>query len=312
MLSRTRCSPTPTQPAKQNCRMRLLFVIPHYFGGNHGQPNQPLPGKHGSIEGTADTRVQAVRRTVMSLHQTFGPAQAMIRHVDRCTEPANAQLRHQVHVVIVTTGSSHLLKQAKFSEEDCFQLATDHDPTRLGFRCHELMRDRWGNYDYFCYLEDDLSISDPWFFEKLRWFNSHVGDDKVLMPNRFERGEGLAYAKCYLDGELARRASEPFQDLSEQPELKSTVMGKPIRMIRPSNPHSGCFFLNASQMQTWISQPYFGSDDTRFIGPLESAATLGVMRTFRIYKPAPEHAGFLEIEHFGSRFLELVRKPVAP
>jgi hypothetical protein len=47
----------------------------------------------------------------------------------------------------------------------------------------------------------------------------------------------------------------------------------------------------------------FFDRDTSFIGPLESAATLGIMRAFRIYKPAPEHAAFLE---------RLSGKPVRP
>ena len=61
-------------------------------------------------------------------------------------------------------------------------------------------------------------------------------------------------------------------------------------------------------MQTWSRKPYFLDRDTSFIGPLESAATLGVMCAFRVYKPAREHAGFLEIEHFGTRFLENLRE----
>jgi hypothetical protein len=63
-------------------------------------------------------------------------------------------------------------------------------------------------------------------------------------------------------------------------------------------------------MEYWANQPHFLDRDTRFIGPLESAATLGIMKTFRIYKPAPEHANFLEIQHFGSDFLSLIGSQV--
>ncbi len=290
--------------------MRLLFVIPHYFGGQ-AEAKPDLKGNHASVTSSAESRVNAIRRTVTSLHQTFGSSQAMIRHVDRRTEPANAELKHQVHVVMVTNGQSHLLSEAGFSEEQCYHFATDEQPIRLGFRCHNVLRDRWGNYDYYCFLEDDLSLTDPWFFEKLRWFNSHVGDDKLLLPNRFEKADGLAYDKCYLDGDLREEATKPFQDVHHNPELTSTVMGKPIRFVRPLNPHSGCFFLNAAQMQRWIQQPDFGIPASSFIGPLESAATLGIMKTFHVYKPAVEHAGFLEIEHDGNRFLSLIRVPPA-
>ncbi len=221
----------------------------------------------------------------------------MIRHVDRRTEPANASLRSEVHVVLVTTGRSHLVDQAKLPRELAHPFSIDDEPTKLGYYGHRILRDRWGNYDFYCYLEDDLALEDPWFFEKLKWFNSHVGDGNVLLPNRFERSEEHAYKKCYLDGDLAPRATAPFQDISQMPELQGTAMGRQVRFVRPLNPHSGCFFLNALQMQRWIEQSYFESFDSSFIGPLESAATLGIMKTFRIYKPAAENASFLEIEH---------------
>jgi hypothetical protein len=41
----------------------------------------------------------------------------------------------------------------------------------------------------------------------------------------------------------------------------------------------------------------------RFAGPLESAATYGIMRTFEIYKPARENASFLEVRHLDNRYL---------
>jgi hypothetical protein len=67
-------------------------------------------------------------------------------------------------------------------------------------------------------------------------------------------------------------------------------------------------------MRIWSARLDFFDRDTSFIGPLESAATLGIMRAFRIYKPAPEHAAFLEIEHFGQAFLGLIRPggPIEP
>jgi len=92
------------------------------------------------------------------------------------------------------------------------------------------------------------------------------------------------------------------------PVATGSLLGTTVTFQRARNPHAGCFFLNARQMRNWSGQPYFLDRDTRFIGPLESAATLGVMRTFRIYKSAPESAAFLEIEHFGTAFLDNLRR----
>ena len=292
--------------------MRLLFTIPHYFRSKGSdEPSQArLRGTHASVTGSPAGRVRALRTTVMSLHQTFGPSQAMIHHADRRAIPANESTRHDVQVVVATNGNAHLMNEAALPSELCDHVSVDGDPTRLGFACHQLLRDRFGGYDFYCFLEDDLSLRDPWFFDKLRWFHSHVGDDNVLMPNRFERSEEHRYKKCYLDGDLALRVTEPFQDTNESPELKYTVLGRPLRMIRPLNPHSGCFFLNTAQMKHWAEQPYFENQEAGFVGPLESAATLGIMKTFRIYKPARENASFLEIEHYGSRFIDLIGKRV--
>jgi hypothetical protein len=62
-------------------------------------------------------------------------------------------------------------------------------------------------------------------------------------------------------------------------------------------------------MAHWVRQPYFLDRDTSFVGPLESAATLGIMPAFHVYKAAVSNAGLLEIEHCGNRLLRLLREP---
>ncbi|HUG71293.1 MAG TPA: hypothetical protein VMM76_26315 [Pirellulaceae bacterium] len=284
--------------------MRILVAVPHYFGPN---TNDDRP-RHGSQQADSNSRAAALEQAILSLHQLFGDSQAMIRIADRRLVEANVSMRGEVHVVIVTAGNNHVLHQLRLHEHLYHHLAIDDNPMSLGFYCQKALRDRWGNYDYYCYLEDDLILHDPWMFRKIQWFNEHVGNDKVLLPNRFELAANLAYKKCYLDGDLAKQVTDKLQDLSDEPQLYGTVVGASVRFVRPLNPHSGCYFLNAEQMQHWLTQPHFGSQEASFIGPLESAATLGIMRSFKIYKPAPENANFFEIEHHGSRFIRLIRK----
>jgi hypothetical protein len=228
------------------------------------------------------------------------------------TAAVNQRTKSDVHVVVCTTGDQHLLGRLALDPAPFDRRAADVEPQMLGFQCQELLRDRWGDYDFYCYLEDDLILHDPWLFAKLAWFNGHVGQDKVLLPNRFEKGAGPLVHKAYVDGDLPRRTTERFQNVEDCPLLKSQVMGQEVAFHRPLNPHSGCYFLNAGQMKHWMERPWFLDRDTSFIGPLESAATLGIMRTFKIYKPASENASFLEIEHHGSQFLSLIRRPDEP
>ena len=287
--------------------MKLLFVIPHFFRHRQSDDGAPtLRGKHASIHSHAETRVKAVERCLLSLHQTFGPSQAIIQHSTRRTTPANQSLRHQIHIVVVTT-TEHLVNQLSLPDSAYEHVTVDADPTHLGFCCQQLLLDRRNDYDFFAFLEDDLTIDDPLFIQKLVWFNSHLGDGKVLLPNRFERSPDAVYPKCYVDGDLKPHVTQRFQQIQVEPELKSMIMGHSVRFVRPLNPHSGCYFLNANQLGHWGEQRGFAIPTADFIGPLESAATLGIMTTFQVYKPAAENAGFLEIEHNDDRFTRLVR-----
>ena len=68
-------------------------------------------------------------------------------------------------------------------------------PKHLGFEAQRF-RSRLGeSYDLYCYFEDDLIINDPWFFRKIDWFRSHVGDDCLLLPHRVE----FTHEPCEVD-----------------------------------------------------------------------------------------------------------------
>ncbi len=254
------------------------------------------------------SRLVALSACIASLHQLFGPAQHIINNATRVAQAANQPISGPVDVVVCTTGGNHLLDSLSMPDGAYQHNATGCPPLLLGFECHAVLRDRLGEYDYYAYLEDDLISRDPWLFVKLGWFTEQLGDDVLLQANRYEVGPlGLVH-KAYLDGDLDVGVTAPFQDVGEAPSLTSRVMGTPLTFRRARNPHAGCFFLNARQMEAWANRPYFLDRDTSFIGPLESAATLGVMRTFRVYKPAAECASFLEIQHFGTAFLAQLRR----
>ena len=287
--------------------MRVLITIPHYF--QSARQTGQSRARHASQSGDAESRVQALTSSILSLHQLFGAEQSILQIAERLTKPANQPSRAEVHIVLCTVADEHLLKQLPVDRSLYHHYVSDLEPMMLGFQCHSVLRDRWGNYDYYGYgyLEDDLTLHDPWLFAKLAWFNHWVGQDKVLQPNRFERRSVPRDQKVYIDGDLVSGATSRFQNVQDKPQLGSQVMGVPVVFRRTLNPHSGCFFLNAHQLQHWINQPHFLDRDTSFVGPLESAATLGVMRTFKIYKPVPENANFLEIEHLGRGFSRLIR-----
>lgn len=246
----------------------------------------------------------------MALHQLFSKYQRIIDHEQRLAILANQSQAHEIDLVICTTENYHLLDRLQLPKHFYKHQNTKAKPLFLGFECQAILRDCLGQYDYYCFLEDDLILHDPWFFIKLDWFTQQVGDLSLLQPNRYEVSNRGAVCKAYIDGDLTPQVTAPFQNVQEQPLLKGEILNTAIAFRRPLNPHAGCYFLNANQMAHWAKQPYFLDRDTSFISPLESAATLGIMKTFRVYKPEPKQANFLEIQHFGTRFLRLIEEKV--
>jgi hypothetical protein len=285
--------------------MRILVAIPHYFEQGRATVGQPV---HGSLRGETGPRIEALTGCVSSLHQLFGGPQVVIDIASRETKTANARLSSdRLDVLVCTTRGRHLLADLPLPDTAFSHFPTAAEPRLLGFECHAALHERLGDYDYYCYLEDDLIPNDPWFFAKLGWFQGQVGPGSLLFPNRYEVArDGVAW-KAYIDGDIPREVTAPFQDIGSEPERRGVYLGVDVRFVRPTNPHSGCFFLSEEQMRAWANRPDFLDREARFIGPLESAATLGVMRAFRIYKPAPEVASFLEIEHAGTAFIRHLR-----
>jgi hypothetical protein len=284
--------------------MRLLVAIPHYYEP-HGRAN--TDGRlHGSTGLDRAPRRAALTACVEALWRNYGPRQHLFDIERHESLPANGVGRNKLDIVVCTTRGRHLLGQLPLPVGAVQHHETGAEPMLLGFECQAVLRDCLGHYDYYAYMEDDLVARDPWLFRKLAWFTAQFGDESLLQPSRYEVGPLGITHKIYIDGPIRAQATAGLQDLDESPVLTAEFLGAPLAFERAKNPHSGCYFLNARQMEHWARQPFFLDRDTRFVGPLESAATLGVMRAFRVYKARAEAASFAEIEHWGTEFLHLI------
>lgn len=281
--------------------MRLLVTIPHHVRPGAEEDDGR---RYGSLAADTGSRLHALKACLTALHQLFNPGACFIHHGRRTAQRVEAGVPCSLDVVICTTRGCHLLDQLALAPDYYAHRPTDAEPLLLGFACHDVLRERLGSYDFFCYLEDDLILHDPWFFLKLAWFNRHAGDDRVLQPNRFEAGLGYLVPKVYVDGDLDPAVTAPFQDVNDTGVLAADVLDVRVQFRRTLNPHSGCFFLNARQMAHWAGQVHFHDRASRLIGPLETAASLGILRTFKVYRPAPANADFLEVQHAGVGYLE--------
>ncbi|MBI2807062.1 MAG: calcium-binding protein [Planctomycetes bacterium] len=293
--------------------MRVLIAIPHFVRGESASRPQAkdcgIQRRHGSLDARVEHRVEALTACLASLRLHFHDAHVCIEQRTATARPTPAQGPVTVSVIVCTTGGQHALDRLPAEVRYFTHKNHDVEPELLGFTCHDVLRENLGQFDYYGFLEDDLTLVDPWFFQKLAWFNALAGDDKLLQPNRFEAGLGRLISKVYVDGALAERVTDMFQNIHDSPPLTLNALGQDVPFERTLNPHSGCFFLNARQMAHWVRQPHFNDRQSRFIGPLETTASLGIMRAFRVYKPAPACADFLEVQHHGTGYLDQLCAP---
>ena len=279
--------------------MRILIAIPHYFGaGPEGFPSESTKPAAKRV------RQNALAMVLTGLHQHFGADRYGLDHgaarVVRAASPAT----HHLDIIVCTAGKSHLLGELPALRPLYTHIEREVDPLLLGFECHKLLAERRGQYDYYAYVEDDVLVSDPSFFAKRRVFDKLFGPHALLQPNRYEASLTGPARKLYVDYHLGEHVTKPHQDLNDTPSLAMPYLDEIIRFERTTYPSAGSFFLNATQLAFWADGPFFLDGDHSYLSVLDAAATLSVMKSFRIYKPVLEQAWFLEVSHVSPRWIE--------
>ena len=231
--------------------------------------------------------------------------------VDQAVYRANDEFRHDIDILIVNDGSNHVLDRLLPSVRDSVSevVVSPHSSLHLGFEAHRVLANHVDqDYDLYCYLEDDLLIHDCTFFSKISHFSRILGQSSILLPQRYEISPvPHSVDRFYIDGpldpiELAKIIPKPG------PVRLLDSFGFSVPFSQPENPHSGCFFLTKQQLTTWIDSPFWLDYDVSFVSPLESAATLGISKVFDLFKPCFSHAGWLEIQHYGTSFHCLISR----
>lgn len=276
--------------------MKVLATIPHYYkvGGDT---------RYGSGRQDPRLRSHQLLRTLLHLHQHFGSGACQLDIGKK--EAHRLDLNRSLEIAICVHEDDHLLKNLSQHTSLFRVISVKGNPKHLGFACHKVLGDSPG-FDRYIYLEDDLLIHDPAYFEKLKHVEASLGPWALLQPNRFERGHHPLSKKCYVDGPLREGALDLYRD-SSRPDTAALDWGySKIHLEKAKNPHSGTFSLSQTQWDLWKSSPHFMGMDVSFVGPLESAASLSVMKTFEIFKTIPEDAHHFEIEHQAQGFLSQV------
>lgn len=284
--------------------MRLLFAVVHYYKAGDG--------RHGSLAADPRPRIQALRHLIVQIHRLFGAPSASLNHRQRRVDAVDDG-GGEVQVQVCVSGDCHVLDQLQDLDGLYQRVNCDpDDPRLLGFACQQALIEAFREaepqnpWDYIAYLEDDILLTDADFFLKLRAFNRAFGDAYLLMPNRIETLERQGQLRrFYIDGDYNPEASQAYRHC-ENTVLSLSHLGEMVTFTQPSNLHAGCFFLNRRQARRYADSGHAGEVDVSFHGPLESAATLGMLKTFQLMKPSPEHGRFLTVEHGGRNFMGLV------
>jgi hypothetical protein len=284
--------------------MRILITMPHFFGG-------AASVNRSTHAGARDERLRGLVAATSSLHQALGSGTYGLDHGQRTAWPMSQPDRHTLDLVIVTTGNTHLVNDLKPLHGMFRHHATDADPLMLGFECHKLLRDARSRYDYYGYVEDDIVIVDPLLLRKRRLFDQAFGPQALLQPNRYEASPIPPVHKLYVDYRLNPRVTARYQNLADTPRLELPFLDDTIAFERTSYPSAGCFFLNNEQLSIFATSPHFLDGDMSYLSPLDSAVTLSVMKTFRVYKPVLNQAWFFEVLHASPRWIGSVTEIAA-
>ena len=287
--------------------------IPHYCNfqqqddehGGYGSTRQGVFGRVG--------REVALSRCLGSLLALNRGAQEEILDIDHqavVAAPTASTAGRVVNGVLIdchvfVTGEETCLRSILdlFGNRITLHQLNLEDPKRLPHAVRDflIVDDAAGRADLSLYLEDDLVIQDPFFFDKIFWFLKMTRHSYAVMPHRFECTGDLLHPRLFVDGPIDPVEFPQHHQPCEQTAV-ATFHGQSVKFDVATNPHSGSFSMSATQRALIANA---GVDDCGFVGPLETVATWTVLKHFPVLKPSWPHRDFLVVEHAFPSFLYL-------
>lgn len=282
-------------------RQRPLLVracIPHFYSGT-GDPN----GYGSRRQGARVARSIALAQCLSSLIRLKHSTQDAIlnignRTIDYLSNEIHARSNEAIRIeILVCTDGRHQLDEILNHYDQYIErrIIDVDDPRLLPLAARdELISHSKIEADLYTYLEDDIIIHDSSYFHKQDWFLRKTNDQLSLMPHRYESINRQGIRSLLVDGPLDAGFISKFA--SPQENVASGLFRgiEQVSFDIANNPHSGTFTLSkkqALQLQK-ESLPTSG-----FVGPLETAATLTVLKFFPVLKPSKEYRSFLMVEH---------------
>lgn len=268
--------------------MRVQVCIPHYFK-EHADPGDN-PNGYGSLRsGARLARSIALSRCISELLNIQKNKTTLIlnhhnRRIDKKTCQEN---KLEVEINICTDGKNFLEDVL-----DLYQGRINHvkmqlkNPRELPLYTRDFLIQNNKKFNLYTYIEDDIIVHDEEFFNKQIWFLEKTNSQLILMPHRYERVDTEADDVLIVDGTLRPGLVNLFQPTEKRAGSGKYLGNQFVEFDIADNPHSGTFTISNSQREM-LSKFELPKDG--FIGPLETAATLTVLKYFKVFKPNIEH-----------------------
>ena len=240
-------------------------------------------------------------RAIFQIHALFGNRHKALDGYTLRLIPGHNPFAVDFDIFVFTTQGLHLLDDAVTAHRHFTHVETDAEPPLLGFECAKWIRDHFGSYDYYFYLEDDLLIHDPMFLLKIDAFNRMAAEqlpDVMLQPQRYELAL-LAYDRAVLADidKLYIDYQHSGLMVPSGPTLRMNFLGIDIVFEPARNPHAGCYMISNAQAERVIRHPDFLKPSKIYDAPGDTAATGFILQALRVYKPARQSLAFLEVQH---------------
>ena len=178
-------------------------------------------------------KVAALNSQIVALHRYFGPRR-LAR--DARASPIEGGETNTLDIVIMTVRGANVLDRIGIDSSEYTVEYFDGPPLMLAFEAQRIMRERAGGYDFYGYMEDDLSITDPAFFEKLGWFASQFGPEAMLVPARYEMSHTGTLAKMTIEPRLSGDIVKGLRRSGLPATLSGRWNGREQTFHLPNNP----------------------------------------------------------------------------
>jgi len=272
--------------------MKVIVAIPHFY-------KEKENASYGSSRsGQKQARSLAFIQCISSILSLRRSTEDLVLNIAekgiQTTKSANNQRSVEINIHIFADGENILGPALRmFKDQIKIHKAELGNSRHLPLRARDYLIQKGSAYDLCIYMEDDLIIRDSQFLEKQRWLIAQSKHKAVVMPHRTEWVPGARGERLLVDGPLRAEFIKKYCSPKKH-AAQGKFNGKEVIFDQTDNPHSGLFCISGKQAAelATLEQPVNG-----FVSPLETAATLTVLRQYAVLKPSWSNRDFLWIEH---------------